>query len=76
VRGESNFRIEIFEINVYGHRGELGKQLPELALLSVPILKSRIFICESLILYARGSEWVVDLALESVAKLFGQMYMN
>jgi hypothetical protein len=36
-REESNFRIEIFEINGHGQKGELGKQLPELVLLSVPI---------------------------------------
>ena len=32
--GESNFRIEIFEKNRPGKKGELGKLLPELALLS------------------------------------------
>ena len=37
-RGESNFRIEIFEKNGYGQKGELGELLPELALLSVSIL--------------------------------------
>ena len=37
-RGESNFRIEIFEKNGHGRKGELGRQPPELALLSVPIL--------------------------------------
>ena len=36
-RGESNFHIEVFEINGHGQKGELGKLLPELALLSVPI---------------------------------------
>ena len=36
-RGESNFRIEIFEINGYGQKGELGGQPPELVLLSVSI---------------------------------------
>ena len=37
-RGESNFRIEIFKKNQYEQKGELGKQLPELVLLSVLIL--------------------------------------
>jgi hypothetical protein len=39
-RGELNFRIEIFEINEHGQKGELGGaalSFPELALLSVPI---------------------------------------
>jgi hypothetical protein len=31
-RGESIFRIEIFEINGHGQKGELGGQPPELAL--------------------------------------------
>ena len=37
-RGESNFRIEIFEKNGCGQKGELGKLLPEPALLSTSIL--------------------------------------
>ena len=37
-RGESNFRIEIFENNQYGQKGELGGLPPELALLSVLIV--------------------------------------
>ena len=37
-RGESNFRIEIFEKNQYVQKDELGGQPPELALLSVLIL--------------------------------------
>ena len=36
-RGESNFRIEVFEFNGHGQKGELGKQLSELVLLTVPI---------------------------------------
>ena len=36
-RGESNFRIEIFEKNGPGKKGELGTRCPELALLSVSI---------------------------------------
>jgi hypothetical protein len=36
-RGESNFRMEIFEINGHGQKDELGALCPELALLSVPI---------------------------------------
>ena len=35
--GESNFRIEIFEINGYEQKGELGAPCPELALSSVSI---------------------------------------
>jgi hypothetical protein len=37
-RGESNFRIEKFEKNGYGQKGELGAVCPELALLFVSIL--------------------------------------
>ena len=33
-RGESNFRIEIFEINGHGQKDELGELFPELANLS------------------------------------------
>ena len=36
-RGESNFRIEIFAKVRHGQKGELGKQLPELTLLSASI---------------------------------------
>jgi hypothetical protein len=36
-RGESNFRIEIFDINGHGQKAELGGLPPEFALLSVPI---------------------------------------
>ena len=35
-RGESNFRIKIFEIIEHGEKGEFGELLPELALLTVP----------------------------------------
>ena len=37
-RGESNFRIEVFEKNQHGQKDELRGQPPELALLSVLIL--------------------------------------
>ena len=37
-RGESNCRIETFEKNGCGQKGELGKLLPQLALLSASIL--------------------------------------
>ena len=33
-RGESNFRIKIFEIIEHGEKGEFGELLPELALLT------------------------------------------
>ena len=36
MRGESNFRIEIFENSRHGQKGELGKLVPELALLTAP----------------------------------------
>jgi hypothetical protein len=35
-RGESNFRIKIFEIIGSGQKGEFGEQLPEQALLTAP----------------------------------------
>jgi hypothetical protein len=35
-RGESNFRIKIFEIIEHGEKGEFGELLPELALLTAP----------------------------------------
>ena len=38
-RGESNFRIEIFANIRNGQKGELGKLLPELDLLTVPNIR-------------------------------------
>ena len=42
-RGESNFRIEIFAKVRHGQKGELGKQLPELVLLTVPNIREYFY---------------------------------
>jgi hypothetical protein len=41
--GESNFRIEIFEKNGCGQKGELGKLLPELVLFFASILLEYLY---------------------------------
>jgi hypothetical protein len=51
-RGESNFRVEIFEKNGPGQKVDLGKLLPELTLLSWSNLLE-YFLYENPILHAR-----------------------
>ena len=43
MRGESNFRIEIFANIRDGQKGELGGQPPELALLTAPYFREYLY---------------------------------